>query len=211
MDKGQQFKGMSQDFPGQAEHTVMAYRPGAFGQKPAGYATMTRRKDQYTASQTPEPDGQIPLFDVYKRATPWRVTNMAVRKGNEHLVGSLLGMSAEHSMKTTGALPEASSNLSKHSSRIVDRLSEKGIISSPASNQDDLNDITKRNARGMVNDTHAYFKAAEKGKSLETGGESSLTDYSPADVYRGSSITRSLLRASRPAKPKQAPVEEGLW
>lgn len=105
---------------------------------------MTRTKDSY--ENPPEYDhgdthgydrstGQMHLFEVNRHASPWKVDYMAATTGEHndarYTVPTLLGLAAQHSLNTTGRVPQADSSLSKHSKKIVDKLVSRGLVDNP--------------------------------------------------------------------------------
>jgi hypothetical protein len=134
-------------------------------------------------------------------ATPWTVDLMAVRNGHEHLVPALLGLAAEHSLRRSGRLPQATNDLSSHSNRLVDKLTGRGLVDDPREvGNFEPNHIT----RGVIAQSMIDNEGVEEQHRRDHL-------YSDADVQRASNVTRALLRATRPPKARPEPEQGTLF
>lgn len=118
------------------------------------------------------------LFSTYRATDPYVHTLMAT-KGARHAVPALLGMAAEKSLRRYGKLPGVSDSLSPYSSKIVDRLADKGLVEKPSYVH--INDYNFDNSQGDVNE--GIHNARVHGHLM-----------SNADVHRGQQFTRQMLR-----------------
>lgn len=153
-----------------------------------------------SAYSTPHGGEQGTLFRS-NPVTPWTVDLMAVRNGHEHLVPALLGLAAEHSLRRSGRLPQATNDLSSHSNRLVDKLTGRGLVDDPREvGNFEPNHIT----RGVIAQSMIDNEGVEEQHRRDHL-------YSDADVQRASNVTRALLRATRPPKARPEPEQGTLF
>lgn len=104
----------------------------------AAVVSMNRYMDHHDES---DPDaewednhGQGAMFGS-SPATRWKVDGLFAHEDMRHTVPTLLGLSAIHSLKTSRKVPEADSNLSVSSKKVVDRLVEARLVRDPTRGQ----------------------------------------------------------------------------
>jgi hypothetical protein len=142
-------------------------------------------------------NGQRALFDVFHRK-PY-VGWMASHPDFRGHVGTMLGVVGVESKHRFGEIPAADTDLSVHSSRVVDRLAQAGAIKAPEGEQ--RNDITADEfhdfqVRNPVRDP----RNQEIPNSTVAMGRQFLRD-----ALRGpkKQVTRSVTAVSEKAKGKQ--------
>jgi hypothetical protein len=141
--------------------------------------------------------GQRALFDVFHRKpyVDWMATHPDFR-GH---VGTMLGVVGVESKHRFGEIPAADTDLSVHSSRVVDRLAQAGAIKAPEGEQrngitaDEFHDFQVRNP---VRDP----QTEEVPRSTVAMGRQFLRD-----ALRGpkKQVTKSVKAVSEKAKGKQ--------
>ena len=190
--------------PGEYQGYRHAYRNiGAVSQGPtAGGPTvsavieMTRDLESHVVQpheQALEDNHQQGLLFHSQPATPWLVHGMYAHGDMTHHVPALLGLAAAHSKATTGNVPEASSSLSVHSKKVVDRLVKAKLIKNPIKNESTWrpNPITRQQG--------GEFADAEM-----MGGLNKDTPVPVSDVVAASESYRAAIRASNAPKAPKA-------
>jgi hypothetical protein len=186
-------------------------RPDDFSERTGlGMVHMNRTMDRHRVVSYPfedfdstgaQMDGQMTSISS-SPATHWKVETLGVLPGHEHLVAPLLGLAAEHSLRTSGRLPDASHDLSAYSGRLVGKLAQRGLVTDPRGNGSySHNSIDRSGAKTLVDNS-------DIDGSFE---ESNVTRITGRRVTRAANFTRGMLRASRPPKPQQEPEQGSLW
>lgn len=134
-------------------------------------------------------DGQGRLFGSLP-AEPWTVKELYVRPGHEHVVPTLLGLAALHSLRTSGAAPKPSNNLSVHSERMVRHLADRGLVQMP--DRIARNRIDKPDADQQVDDN--YFTTDDTTWPQRTIPQE--------EVDQASRAVRAALRPARRPAPR---------
>lgn len=83
--------------------------------------------------------GDAPLF--YERNHPGTVTELHASTNAKHLVPAVIGGLARHSLEKSGEVPQASTNLSQSSSRLVKNLKRLGLVQSDYSDFEVQNSV----------------------------------------------------------------------
>ena len=146
------------------------------------------------------PQGQLFHSTVGK---PMTVTHLAVSQGYEHVLPTLLGLAAEHSLRTTGKLPEADPDLSRYSGRMVEHLAAKGLVTDPRNEVEKgmPNRIDKQSGQAMIDDW-----------DIDGPPDESQTErLRYRDTSRAANFTRGLLRGARPKTPAPTGEQGSLW
>jgi len=144
------------------------------------------------------PNGQMALFDA--DYYPPRIATLFATKGARHLVPTALGLMAQHSKERYGSLPEADSDLSHHSARLVAHLQKAGVLGgeTPAATND-----------SGFKDSNYDLAAANMDANLSDH----KVEYSPEDISKSQKFVRDLLRPKRheALSPSQFPpqMEQG--
>ena len=139
--------------------------------------------------------GQGRLFGS-QQATGWQVDGLFAHEDMRHTVPSLLGLAAIHSLKTTKKVPDATSDLSNASKRVVDRLVEAKLLRDPLKGKRrdfEPNDTTSAEGGWLAN-------AMQMGTYI---GDVALPT---SDSDHASNAVRSALRASTAAKNKKKAI-----
>jgi hypothetical protein len=145
-------------------------------------------------SYVPGPDGQIPMMGARKRGEHTLAMAFAT-KGHEYLVSGLLGRAALHSLRTYGRVPEADSDLSPDSARMVQRLVDKGLIRAP--NQSQYQDDVADQPEDRVRATNSFSKGDTEARFVRDSSYQPGTEARPEDVHEGEYAMRHALREQR--------------
>lgn len=138
MESGPQFKHLDADYQ---NATVFSYRdpsrPGeaAFVSVSHPNTRVDLRHDwdgDWNDHHWTEPNGQMYLSEVHHY--PAVVDGLAATAGARHAVPTLLGLAANHSLRTRGKLPEPDADLSSDSAHLVSKLVARGVVDPPKTN-----------------------------------------------------------------------------
>lgn len=136
-----------------------------------------------------EPDGQIPMIGVRKRGEN-KIAMAFATKGHEYLVSGLLGRAVTHAQRAYGQTPEADSDLSPDSARMVQRLVDKGVIRAPKQGHD------ADQPAGRVRAVNGFSKD-DASRLVQESSKYPGTEARPEDVQEGEQVMRRTLREPR--------------
>ena len=136
-----------------------------------------------------EPDGQIPMIGVRKRGEN-KIAMAFATKGHEYLVSGLLGRALTHAQRAYGQTPEADSDLSPDSARMVQRLVDKGVIRAPKQGHD------ADQPAGRVRAVNGFSKD-DASRLVQESSKYPGTESRPEDVQEGEQVMRRTLREPR--------------
>lgn len=182
-------------------------------ERPAAFLTVSRINDRHTlyrggpdldsVSQQDEhewtarhnPNHQPTLFSS-ERGKPWTVEEMYAHPEATHAIPTMMGVAAQHTLSHSGVLPQASEDLSKHSSRLVHGLSSLGVIDAPRHvnhNNIDFSD-GERNARTNVK----WMQQERYRPSHDAEHDAEPSRELPAsEVERAGNMFRSVVRGAK--------------
>ena len=178
------------------------YVQESYDERPSGYLGMSRELDSHWAHadadarddyEVREDGHHQGVLMNSRKATPWKINEMYVSKEGTHIVPTLLGMAGEHSLRTTSRLPEASNDLSQHSSRMVHRLADKGVIEAPKNEHRNSIDFDEGHSSARSNVEHLIGRVrSQRDDTIEVPA---------SDVERGGRLYRQIFRGQH-AKPE---------
>ena len=146
----------------------------------------------YTDSRPEDgPNSQMALFDT--EYNPPHVDDLFATKNGRHLVPTVLGLMAQHSLRHYGGLPEADTrDLSAHSARLVKRLQSAGVISGE---------------EPEVTNDHSFIPMGHAAHRDLFVKEHHDKEFSPSEIRDSQKLVRELLRPKRSKnlQPKQFP------
>lgn len=139
---------------------------GAYAQvlapKPVDY--YNHYNDPYHDSKSAEgPHGQLGMFSVDPERKNPQISHLYATKGYEHLVPAVLSQAWATSKGRWGKAPEASPELSGHSTKVVKTAVRLGLIQPPKGNES----VSQTNTSGftaskeMVHNAHNYTRSGE--------------------------------------------------
>lgn len=111
-----------------------------FNTQPQEWATTIRHDDRVSSVRAGWDGNQGTLFG-YEHRKP-AITYLLSNEEHRHFVPHLLGHVAQESMSRFGERPVADRDLSRHSSRMVARLAESGLVEQPGVHEEVRNDMT---------------------------------------------------------------------
>ena len=134
---GGRFYDRTYDFGSRREQDYeVAFRASDADDAPAAYVSSTYTPDKHQ----PHPDSAIDwTYDhpsmqgtLFKSEPGKHEIDMAMAtKDARHHIPTMLGMVAQHELKTRGKIPNASQDLSPHSTRMVQKAVDMGLVKNP--------------------------------------------------------------------------------
>ena len=167
---------------------------------PAAYVSSIYEKDKYGYYDNADRDEGIDVENdgTGQRELFWSIpgkheVDIAFStKDARHQVPTLLGMAGQHSLKRLGKLPGATSDLSKHSSKLVQKFTDMDVLK-PKNSQMPLNSI----------DWESGASDAEwQSKEVQDFGDA--VDFDRVDM--GRQFARNLLRRPKRAQGEQLKI-----
>ena len=132
----------------------------------------------------------------HMRLPEHRVNYMAVDPNRKHHMATLLGLVNQHA---SGGQIIASSDLSKHSSRLANRLKEKGVGIKGSPNNPDMD---------TVNDIDWHDVEDMLGQQWFTSNDENWKQVEPSETRQAKESVKNILRASKPKKAEQPPKRD---
>lgn len=120
--------------------------------------------DPYHDSKSAEgPHGQLGMFNVTPGRENPEISHLYATKGYEHLVPAVLSQAWATSKGRWGKAPEASADLSGHSTKVVNTAVRLGLIQPPKGNESvsQTNSSDFNSSEEMVHNAHNYTRSGE--------------------------------------------------
>lgn len=136
------------------------------------------------------PNEQMGMFNVGRSRGP-EISHLYATPGYEHLVPAVLGQAWKESKTRWGVSPEASPDLSAHSTKVVKAAVRMGLVNPPKHNPSisQTNTHTYSESKDMVHDAHSF----------NLGGE-------PFDLGEASNAVREQIRQTRGVPTSRPPL-----
>jgi len=170
-------------------------------EQPYAYVSSTYTPDRYESYDPDDRDRNFDVADIrtgqkalfYAEPEQHEIDMAFATKSARHQVPTLLGMAAQHSLNRRGQVPRATNDLSEHSSKLVRKFSDLGVVKPPR--QDfPLNSITWDKGDTLNAKWYAQ-EVQESGEEVPFGR-----------VDKSRQFTRGLLRRNRPADGEQLTI-----
>jgi hypothetical protein len=170
-------------------------------ERPYAYVSSRYLPDRYEAYDHADHDRNFDVADIrtgqkglfYAEPERHEIDMAFASKSARHHIPTLLGMTAQNSLNLRGQVPRATNDLSEHSSKLVKKFSDLGVVQ-PSRKDFPLNSITWDRGDAL----NAKWQAQEV---QESGKEV------PFDrVDKSRQFTRGLLRRNRPTQGEQLTI-----
>jgi hypothetical protein len=189
--------------PGWRYQTAFRGTPDSLGGESSAYVSSVYHPDTYEEYSERDRDKNFDLDDIrtgqkqlfYPNRERHEVDMAFSTKDARQHVPTLLGLVAEHSLEKRGRLPRATPDLSRHSTRLVQRFADMGVIKSPA-------DEGKNFPMNSLDWESGEFDAESQSDSTRYYGDEIGFDR----VGKSRQFTRGLLRRNRPVQGEQLTI-----